>query len=240
MRGYKSTMTSTFDPDPEARQALADLSDLLADVQEGLEIGDVEARGFFAGNRRAAVAGEAPDDDGTVTAARPFDPTMYNTFVRYTTKNLLRSRLRKVEDDPAYQITDASNLGLHLRHGRYRLRVRKAADLRVPVPGDSLAMRAFYQQRTLLPDLRDIRNLLVLWRIEAVGVELALAKPLDGENTKESVRVEWTIPVPDLSAERVSRIAREARRPAATVEDLDTIRAAAEQDETRRKDEDQQ
>jgi hypothetical protein len=220
-----------FDSEPE--WVVAELTELLADLQEGLEAGHAQARTYFD---RRAVRPSAPD------GAWPFDVTLYNTLLRYHTKRSLVSRRHAVVDDPEYDVKDVANLGLHLHHGRFRLRVRKSDQLRPPVPGDSKALQAFYRQETLLPDDRNIVNVLALWRIGPAGVDLALSKPVSGDTTRESVDSEWDIRVPDLAHQRAVRLAAPPPPPAPAVaeDDLPTIQPLAEpDDDAARRDQDQ-
>lgn len=201
-----------FESEPE--WALAVLHDVLGDLQEGLEAGDVEGRAYFSGTDR-----------------RPFEITVYNTLLRYHTKLVLRSRARSVEDDPEYDVQDVANLGLHLRHGGFHVRARKAADLEPPVPGPSKSLQSYYAQETLGPDPSVSINLLALWRPSPAGIEMRLTKPVSGDTTRDSVTTEWNVPVPSIAHERAAASA--AAPQAATVEDL-PFRAAAEEAEEHR------
>jgi hypothetical protein len=204
----------------EADRALAELRETLADLQEALELGDGYGRGYFR-------------EDGSW----PYDVTAYNTLLRYHTKRFLRSRSRDVRDDDDYEVQDVANLGIHVHHGRYRIRVRKSADLRVPVPGDSESAQKFYRQEVLVPDVRDFMNVLVVWRVGAAGVELRLAKPKGGDLTRESVDVEWEVSVPGFAVERAAQGAPDGGTPGTVADDIETIRAADEPDGRTRKDE---
>lgn len=212
-----SSSRDDFESEPE--WALAVLREPLGDLQEGLEVGDVEARGYFARE-----------------AGRPFDITLYNTLLRYTTKNLLLARARRVEEEE-YDVKDVANLGLHLRHDRFNVRVRKAADLLPPVPGESQALQAYYRQETLVPDDRLSINLLALWRPSPAGVELRLAKPVDGATTRESVETEWSVAVPSIAHERAAATAPPLPM-TTTLDDLETIQRLADEAEERRRGED--
>ena len=214
-RGYKRTVSLTRDDfESEPEWALAVLSDVLGDLQEGLEAGDVAGRAYFSR-----------------TAGRPFEITVYNTLLRYHARLVLRSRARRVEDDPEYDVTDVANLGLHLRHGRFQVRARKSPDLTPPVPGASASLQAYYRQETLVPDDRLSINLLALWRPSPAGIEMRLTKPVAGDMTRDSVAVEWNVPVPAIAHERAAESS--APPETATVEDL-PFRAAAKEAEERR------
>jgi hypothetical protein len=168
----------TNPPDPS--RVLADLEPIASALYEAVEVGAGEARAFFARRNE------------------PVEPFHFASTVRYVAKGILTEA--GVTSEIA--LDDLANNGLSFRYGGYNVRVRKADDGRVPVPGGSRTLQLFYQQNFgLLDSTGDTTNLIVLWdvvRPQFVPVEhLVVACPRSGGRLQDSVSVHWQVALPN-------------------------------------------
>jgi hypothetical protein len=151
------------------------------------------------------------DAEGT-----PIDRHLAPSLVRYQAKRYL-ARLghdAQEEDGEAYAFQTLPNNGLSLSYRRdllYALRILKALDGHLPVPGASKARQAFWHQQlifdydaTSAAEMRPSLNLLVLWETDAAYTlrRLSLVCPKVGALTRESVAAYWTVEIPHPSVSR--------------------------------------
>src|SRR6267142_4168191 len=147
----------------------------------------------------------------------PVDRHLAPSLVRYQAKRSL-ARLghdAQEEEGEAYAFQTRPNNGLSLSYRGdllYVLRILKALEGQLPVPGASRARQAFWHQQLLFDydapsaaQLRPSLNLLVLWEADAAYTlrRLSLVCPKVGGLTRESVAAYWTIEIPHPNVSRV-------------------------------------
>jgi hypothetical protein len=136
------------------------------------------------------------------------DRSLLPNLLRYELRLLLEQHgvdARDEEDDegdwdaPGVQRLANNGLMLHLLGGRVRMRVRMHDQGRLPVPGHSKTLCAFYNQ-LLIPDdapVAEIR-LVATWSWCHTGLEaLTIHCPRSGYAKRESVTEHWRMPVLD-------------------------------------------
>ena len=151
------------------------------------------------------------DAEGT-----PIDRHLAPSLVRYQAKRYLARLGHEAQEDDseAYAFQTLPNNGLSLSYRGdllYALRILKALDGHLPVPGASKARQAFWHQQLIFDyaapsaaELRPSLNLLVLWETDAAYTlrRLSLVCPKVGALTRESVVAYWTIEIPHPSTTR--------------------------------------
>jgi hypothetical protein len=150
------------------------------------------------------------------TEGTPIDRHLAPSLVRYQAKRY-QARLghdAQEDDGEAYAFQRLPNNGLSLSYRSdllYALRILKALDGHLPVPGASKARQAFWHQQLIVDyaapsaaELRPSLNLLVLWETDAAYTlrRLSLVCPKVGALTRESVAAYWTIEIPHPTMSR--------------------------------------
>ena len=127
-----------------------------------------------------------------------------------------------------FDCRDIANTGLFFTYGRYPIRILKADEGDLPVPGQSRKMQDYYGQAhslELFPretrQQTDGPNLIILWDTNADYFvdSLKLICPRAGGDTKASVEIHWEDAI--LSPRQWAREQGEEDRPE---DDLDEIR----------------
>ena len=143
----------------------------------------------------------------------PIDRHLAPSLVRYQAKRYLARLGHQAQDEDAegYAFQTLPNNGLSLSYRAdllYALRILKALDGHLPVPGASKARQAFWHQQLLFDyaapsaaEMRPSLNLLVLWEADAAYTlrRLSLVCPTVGALTRESVAAYWTVEIPHPS-----------------------------------------
>ena len=129
-------------------------------------------------------------------------------MIRYEVKQLLLSADFEVEDDDLYGVLSVEHLannGLACAYNGISVKILKSDDGRLPVPGQSKRLQAYYAQAQQLEfrgegfeerttiDL----NVVVLWRFDPSYnvIELRLAAPKSGNYTRASVQEYWNVAI---------------------------------------------
>jgi len=115
-------MSLPFPPEPD--RVIYDLQWVTPQFYQALEAGAVVARGFF-------------DERGDEV-----EPYHFASTVRYVAKRSLSEAGLAVE----FEVENLANNGLSLAYGPYNIRIRKADEDGLPVPGHSRVLQEFYQQ----------------------------------------------------------------------------------------------
>ena len=185
---------------PTPEQVFEDLSSVLPHVYSALDRGTYKALEYLENeNKRGRVGTD--------------DRCLASSIVRYHAKIELVNLGELVGDDEEVDsvLKYAPNIGLHISHGRYNIRILKSDNGNLPVPGQSLKRRNFYQQITMdfsSPGGKDQSpvNLIILWDVSYPYhlSGLSLACPMGGDFTRESVVAHWVrlIPQSILSGNR--------------------------------------
>src|SRR6266850_6889356 len=168
------------------------------------------------------------------TEGTPINRHLAPSLVRYQAKRY-QARLghdAQEDDGEAYAFQRLPNNGLSLSYRSdllYALRILKALDGHLPVPGASKARQAFWHQQLIFDyaapsaaELRPSLNLLVLWETDAAYTlrRLSLVCPKVGALTRESVAAYWSTEIPHPN---VWRPTPAAARPGAPVEGPDDL-----------------
>jgi len=174
---------------PSPGEVQKDLELILPIINTALEHGTSNAKDFF----------EREDQDKLI------DRYLAPNLVRYWAKRYLQGAGLQVSEEQAeFNLKPLPNNGLCLIFGRYRVRILKSDDGDLPVPGDSVSRRNFYQQISIVYATEngeevqeDVSNLLILWDIDVAYnlTGLSLAYPKAGKDTKASVQVHWHVPI---------------------------------------------
>jgi hypothetical protein len=142
-------------------------------------------------------------------------------LVRYLVKERLLAQGQPAEDEELldYEMQNLPNNGLCMEYGRYQLRILKADNGELPIPGPSKKRQAFWNQQQL--NLYDAEqqgdtvpsvNLIVMWDADS-NYNLAsviLICPKTGGTTRDSVSNYWSIPVPNPIMQLAPAIAGKA------------------------------
>jgi hypothetical protein len=171
---------------PEPEVVLRKLAHLLPIIYSSLQHGTHEARDFFDGQKD--------------TAKKVLD--------RYLAPNLVRFHARHLLKKNDVSVVDVSNNGMCFAYDGYIIRILKANNGKLPVPGHSETRRAFYQQDQYKLKLvgfdnsddnaAEKLNLIILWDVSYsydLGV-ISLACPKSGDFTRESVSAYWHCKIP--------------------------------------------
>jgi transcriptional regulator with XRE-family HTH domain len=203
---------------PAPERVLRALAPLWSPLYTLLEWATQQTRAYF-------------DAEGT-----PIDRHLAPSLVRYQAKRQL-ARLghdAQEEEGEAYAFQTLPNNGLSLSYRSdllYALRILKALDGHLPVPGASKARQAFWHQQLIfdyaVPSAAEMRpslNLLVLWETDAAYTlrRLSLVCPKVGALTRESVAAYWTIEIPHPTVARAQR-PPVSRAPAGSTEPWDDL-----------------
>jgi len=203
---------------PAPAHVLRTLAPLWSPLYTALEWATQQTRAYF-------------DAEGT-----PIDRHLAPSLVRYQAKRQL-ARLGHItqEDDEVYAFQTLPNNGLSLSYRGdllYVLRILKALEGQLPVPGVSRARQAFWQQQMLFDydapsaaEMRPSLNLLILWETDAAYTlqRLSLVCPKVGALTRESVAAYWTIeiPHPNVSQAQMPPAGHASQVPTDTRDDLE-------------------
>jgi hypothetical protein len=161
----------------EAQRALAELAPIAGLLRASLEAGVADANGCFSERGWGAE----------------YDVWLHAHLVRATAKHLLTASGLTCTDDT---VTEPAMSGILVQYGSLFVKIRKSVDGLPPVP-TSDAAAAFYEQQSMLPDLRTT-NLLLLWRTvdDRLGPLLLVkpARPAGGR--RRGVEIEWQVLLP--------------------------------------------
>ncbi len=187
---------------PSGQEALADLSGAIATIWSALDSAILETKEFF--EERGA----------------PIDRSLAPNLIRYVVKRRLNAQGQIAEDEESldYEMQTLPNNGLCMEYGRYQLRILKADNGELPIPGQSKKRQAFWNQAQL--DLYDNEqpaqavpsvNLIVLWDADSNYNfdSVSLICPKTGGMTRDSVSNYWSVPVPNPIMQLASAIASE-------------------------------
>jgi hypothetical protein len=165
---------------PGPDETLNDLAWLHPEIYRGIEYGVFEAKTHFT------------------TKQIIHDGAAFSTLVRLHAKNYL---ITKGLD--AIDVEDVNLTGLSLKLDGYQIKVWKAADSNLPVPGQSEPKQAFYQQTLFDGGERpEIIHLAVIWNVKNSTHELSavwLVCPKNGD--EKSAEDYWTVRIPDPALE---------------------------------------
>ena len=133
---------------------------------------------------------------------KPVDAALAPNLVRYYVKEYIDSKSpANSQPSISYEFNRESlpNNGLFVHFGPYRIRILKADEGDLPLPGPSRARRRFYQQTLPLwaevsgEDKPNPVNLVVLWDVNSEYVlnDLSIACPKDVGESHGSVQCHW-------------------------------------------------
>ncbi len=187
---------------PSGQEALADLSGAVTTIWSGLDSAILETKEFFE-NRGV-----------------PIDRSLAPNLIRYFVKGRLNAQGKIAEDEEMldYEMQNLPNNGLCMEYGRYQLRILKADNGELPIPGQSKKRQAFWNQEqlNLYDDEQPIEtvpsvNLIVLWDADSSYNldSVSLICPKTGGTTRDSVSNYWSIPVPNPIMQLSPAITRE-------------------------------
>lgn len=188
-------MLSPHEQDPDL--TVARLSPLAPLLYKALEVGAIDAHGYFDERRQ-----------------RP-DQYLFPCLVRYHAKLVLDGAGHKAEEFE-FDRRNIANNGLELSFGPYRIRILKARQGLLPSPGASKAKRHFYHQLVLLDQTIESMNLVILWDHGPTGLaQLQVCRPARPFRYDEAPDYLWIRPLknPALKPATADR--------ASEVEDLD-------------------
>lgn len=173
---------------------------------------------IFAGLQAGLV--EAEERSGAKTWRRIDDPWYY----AHTVRRVAVEEFREQGSQVLHERTGRPLLhmsGLLVSYQDYHVRILKGtgkastpAELEtLPIPGRSRRRQAFWRQEPALPGLA-VENLLLVW-LDVNGVlapRATLAKPIAGNQARNSTRVDWDgLISPDMAAARAEDLL--SRRP---------------------------
>jgi hypothetical protein len=160
---------------PGPDETLAELAWLHPEIYRAFEHGVYEAKNHFE------------------TKQLKYDAAAFSTFVRLHGKDYLSKKGLEAVD-----VEDVNLTGLSLKLDAYHIKMWKASDDGLPVPGKSEPKQAFYEQ-SLFEDgeCPEILNLAVIWNINASKDLSAvwLICPKHGDET--SAEAYWNVRIPD-------------------------------------------
>lgn len=179
-------MKSTGVPDVDV--VLEELTPVLPFIYGGVEDAIQQTRDFF------------PE-------GKPVDASLAPNLVRYFVKEYIdhkSSADSQLSVSSQFRRETLPNNGLFLHFGSYRIRILKADEGELPLPGPSRARRRFYEQT--LPNWAQISgeeqpnpvNLVILWDVNSEYAldDLSIACPKDVGESRGSVQVHWRADIP--------------------------------------------
>lgn len=187
------TMKNTSVPDQDI--VLEELSPVLAFIYGSVEDAIQQTRDFF------------PE-------GKPVDSALAPNLVRYYVKEYID---HKSSADSQLSVSQFSrqalpNNGLFLHFSSYRIRILKADEGELPLPGLSRTRRRFYQQT--LPNWTKVSgeaqpnpvNLVILWDVNSEYAldDLTIACPKDVGENQRSVEVHWRADIPHPASVHVN------------------------------------
>ena len=167
---------------PGPKETLADLAWLHPEIYRAFEYGIFKAKNHFA------------------TENLEHEASAFSTLVRLHAKDYLRKKgLQAVE------IEDVKLCGLSLKLDGYHIKMWKASDDGLPVPGKSEPKQEFYQQSLFNDGERpEVLNLAVIWNINSnkdLSAIWLICPKYGDENSAEEY---WNARIPDPSLAVVS------------------------------------
>jgi hypothetical protein len=189
------TMKNTHDPDQAV--VLEDLAPVLPFIYAGVEAAIEQTRDFF------------PEE-------KPVDAALAPNLVRYYLKEYIDHKSpaqSQLSVSSQFSREPLPNNGLFLHFGSYRIRILKADEGELPLPGPSRARRRFYQQTLPLwaqvsveEDRPNPVNLVVLWDVNSEYVlnDLSIACPKDVGEGRGSVQCHWRAEIPHPALTQVN------------------------------------
>jgi hypothetical protein len=203
-------------PDPE--DIIADLAPFTRDLYRALEAAVLKAREYF-------------EREGCEEIER----FLFADMVRFWAKSYLQQLGHEVED--------LLNNGLSIFYGGSTIRIRKVDNGRIPSPGHSRVLQAFYRQnrpiQRPLPGMRTFlypveagqiaSNFIVAWDLTPSYnmAELELACPSSGNSDRDSTQVFWRVPLPNPVFSTLA-----ASAPSVAVADDEDLYSLPEDEET--------
>jgi len=166
-------MAYTSFPGPD--ETLFDLAWLHPEIYRSFEHGVFEAKTHFE------------------TKQIKYDGAAFSTFVRLHAKDYLSKRGLEAID-----VEDVNLTGLSLRLDRYHIKMWKASEDGLPIPGKSEPKQAFYQQPLFTDgDSPEVLNLAVIWNTDASKnlSSIWLVCPKSGD--EKSAEAHWNVRIPD-------------------------------------------
>jgi len=162
---------------PGPAETLDALAWLHPELYRGIEYGVFEAKTHFQ------------------TKQISHDGAAFSTLVRLHAKNYYRNKGLDAVDVEQVNLT-----GLSLKLDGYHIKIWKASDSSLPVPGRSEPKQAFYQQRLNFEGGQrpDVIHLAIIWNVSKPAQELSaiwLVCPKDGN--EKSAEDYWTVRIPD-------------------------------------------
>lgn len=124
-----------------------------------------------------------------------YDGAAFSTLVRLHAKNYYRTKGLDAVD-----VEDVNLTGLSLKLDDYYIKIWKATDSSLPVPGRSEPKQAFYQQKFNFEGGQrpQLIHLAVIWNVTKPAQEVSaiwLVCPKDGN--EKSAEDYWTVRIPD-------------------------------------------
>lgn len=179
-------MKNTDVPDQDV--VLEELSPVLPFIYRGVEEAVQQTRDFF------------PE-------GKPIDSALAPNLVRYHVKEYIDSQGSadsELSVSSKFNRQPLPNNGLFLHFGSYRIRILKADEGELPLPGPSKARRRFYEQTLPLwvevseEDRPNPVNLVILWDVNSEYAldDLSIACPRDVGESRGSVQVHWRADIP--------------------------------------------
>ncbi len=204
-------MKNTSIPEPDV--VLEELSPVLPFIYRGMEGAIQQTRDFF------------PE-------GKPVDAALAPNLVRYYMKVYVDEKSpaeSQLSVRNQFSRQPLPNNGLFLHFGSYQIRILKADEGEVPLPGPSRARRRFYQQT--LPDWAEIAgedrpnpvNLVIIWDVNSQYAlnDLSIACPKDVEDGRGAVELHWRADIPHPASTQVSDT--DSRAQDTDAEDIDDL-----------------
>lgn len=175
MPGYFITVLLPIEQDPDL--TVARLAPLAPVLYKALEVGTIEAHGYFA-DRKQRV-----------------DSYLFPCLVRYHAKMILDDAGHRTQEFE-FDRRNLANNGLELWFGDYRVRILKARNGLLPSPGTSRTKQQFYHQLPLMDQSIESMNLLVLWDHTPTGLaQLTVCRPARPFRYDETPEYLWIRPL---------------------------------------------
>ena len=143
------------------------------------------------------------------------DPFLINDIIRFYVKRYLTKLQFDVTED--YEVDDLANNGLKVRYHGYHVRILKADNGQLPVPGISENKKAFYNQQLTLDSLDFNKsnddhlrpNILLLWELtdDYDFKQMLVACPKSGGKTRQSVTSYFNEPIGILTFSKNTQFA---------------------------------
>jgi len=170
---------------PEPEVVLKNLAYLLPTIYSALQDGTYKAKEYC---------------DQYETAGR-IDPFLAPNLVRYHTIKLLQKQGHLIDEE--LNLDNVPNNGICLSYRNYKIRILKASNGDLPVPGHSKSRQHFYHQIPFkFMDEEDsgvtMLNLVLLWDVATQYnlSEVCLVCPKSGGVKRETVEAHWSYPIP--------------------------------------------